>query len=201
MVGSFARYLAAGTLAAALAMPARPCSLPSLEVLARKDARISERQYAGKQVTAFTMTLVDSGERGEYVSYLRGLGLGAYIVADGCGEQKCLDLYADLDNDGVLDAQYRIPYPRNVLARIPLFVRMFDIQRDVRQAFDAGGGRAGALRALESRLEGYRVHSVGLSQHQSVYADRLDRLRRLFCADVVVSGDVHSDGVAEHSGR
>lgn len=186
-----ASRLATGIVGLLLSCPALPCSVPGPSVLARDDARIAVKRYAGKQVRVFTMTLLDVGERGEYLSYLGGIGAGAYLVADVCGQEKCLDIYADRDGDGVLDGQYRISYGSGLVAKGLLFVRMFNVQSAVTAAMRVGGAAAG-LSVLESALSEYRVHNADVSAVQSSYTDRLDDARRVLCPDAVVSGGVSS---------
>lgn len=188
---SRASFFAAGITGLMLSRTVLPCSAPGPSVLARDDARVAAKRYAGKQVRAFTMTLLDVGERGEYLSYLGGIGAGAYLVADACGREKCLDIYADRDGDGVLDGQYRISYGRGLVAKGLLFVRMFNIQSDVGAAMRVGGASAG-LSALESALAEYRVHDADVSVAQSSYDDRLDAARRTLCPETVVSSGVSS---------
>ena len=197
-LSSRASYLAAGIACLLLSRPALPCSVPGPSVLARDDARVAAKRYAGRQVRAFTMTLLDVGERGEYLSYLGGIGAGAYLVADVCGQEKCLDIYADRDGDGVLDGQYRVPYGRGLVAKGLLFVRVLNIQSDIGAAMRVGGASAG-LSVLERALSEYRVPDADVSVAQSSYADRLDGARRILCPEAVVSSGVSSSG--DVSGR
>jgi|GEM_PF-4815645 len=174
------RPLNATLLCLLLSGRALPCESPSPTVLECKDKRVREKKYAGDFVNAYTMTLLDEGERGEYLSFLKGLNLGAFIIADMCGKGKCLDIFTDKNADGTIDDHYRIPYNRVYVLRLPLVKQVLEIQGTVKKAFSDSGTNA-AVKALEDSLGEYRLPQEDLSHQQAKYTRHLEAARAIFC--------------------
>ena len=165
------RYLAGALLCAVLARPALPCGLP--ELLTGPDPRIKVGVYAGNKVSAHTMTLLDHGTHGEYVSYLEPFNVSAFVVADRCENQKCLDIYVDKDADGLLDEHYRIPYSSSILGQLKVRFKTWPIEWDVKNAFENGQNEA--LAVLERDLRKY-LAPIDMSLPQQQYEQYLGRL-------------------------